>query len=47
LHRAREGENPTVLPALHRFIIYLQFMRTNSFQQAVGTQQGGNSPIVA
>jgi hypothetical protein len=39
LQRTREGENPTVLPALHRFIIYLQFMRTNAFQRAVGTQR--------
>jgi hypothetical protein len=39
LHRTSEGESPTVLPALHRFIIFLQFMRTNSFQRAVGTQQ--------
>jgi hypothetical protein len=38
LQRTREGENPTVLPALHRFLIYLQFMRTNSFQRAVGSQ---------
>jgi hypothetical protein len=39
LHRTSEGESPTTLPALHRFVIYLQFMRTNSFQRAVGTQQ--------
>jgi hypothetical protein len=39
LVRPREGENPTVLPALHRFVVYLQFMRTNSFQRAVGTQR--------
>jgi hypothetical protein len=38
LGRTREGQNPTVLPAMHRFLIYLQFMRTNSFQRAVGTQ---------
>jgi hypothetical protein len=39
LHRTSEGESPTVLPSLHRFVIFLQFMRTNSFQRAVGTQQ--------
>jgi hypothetical protein len=38
LHRQREGSNPTVLPPLHRFVIFLQFLRTNEFQRAVGTQ---------
>jgi hypothetical protein len=39
LERIREGQSPTVLPAMHRFIIFLQFMRTNAFQRAVGTQR--------
>jgi hypothetical protein len=38
LRRTREGENPTVLPAMHRFVVFLQFLRTNEFQRAVGTQ---------
>jgi hypothetical protein len=39
LERPREGQHATVLPALHRFVVYLQFMRTNAFQRAVGTQR--------
>ena len=36
--RPRHDTNPTVLPAIHRVFIFLQFMRTNEFQRAVGTQ---------
>lgn len=38
LERPREASTPTVIPALWRFLIFLQFMRTNGFQRAVGTQ---------